>query len=243
MLERSEQYAQTLSKLIQMKTVSCRNQADLSVFYAFHQLLRETFPHLFAVCEVETFSGGLLLRWSGRDAAKVPIMLMNHHDAVETEGAWMYPPFSGTVADGRVWGRGATDTKGGLFAMLQAADELVQEGFVPSQDVYFESARDEENDSISADLISQELVHRGVRFSLVLDEGGMIECEPIAGANGLFAMIGVAEKSYIDLKFTARSAGGHASTPEKNTPLVRHSGAWSVRLERLVRRRFVCRTS
>lgn len=221
MTDREEQYARTLSKLIQMKTVSCRDQSDLSAFYAFQQLLRETYPHLFAVCEQEDFSGGLLLRWRGRDKTKAPIMLMNHHDVVEAEGDWTYPPFSGTVADGRVWGRGAIDTKGGLFAMLQAADELAEEGFVPAQDVYFESARDEENDSISADLISQELKRRGVRFSLVLDEGGMIEREPIAGAEGLFAMIGVAEKSYIDLKFTARSAGGHASTPEKNTPLVR----------------------
>ncbi len=220
MLDRSERYAHTLSKLIQAKTVSCRNQTDLSTFYAFHQLLRETFPRLFTVCEVEDFSGGLLLRWRGR-GEKEPILLMNHHDVVEAEGDWTYPPFSGTVSDGKVWGRGAIDTKGGLFAMLQAADELAKEGFVPAQDVYFESARDEENDSISADLISRELVRRGVRFSLVLDEGGMIEREPIAGAEGLFAMIGVAEKSYIDLKFTARSAGGHASTPEKNTPLVR----------------------
>lgn len=218
---RSEQYAQTLSKLIRAKTISCRNQTDLSAFRAFHRLLRETFPHLFAVCEVEEFSGALLLRWRGRKETKAPILLMNHHDVVEAEGAWTHPPFSGTVADGKVWGRGAIDTKGGLFAMLQAADELTAEGFVPTQDVYFESARDEENDSISADLVSQELKRRGVRFSLVLDEGGMIEWEPITGADALFAMIGVAEKSYIDLKFTARSAGGHASTPEKNTPLVR----------------------
>lgn len=221
MLDRSERYAHTLSKLIQMKTVSCRDQSDLSAFYAFHQLLREIFPHLFAVCEAEDFSGGLLLCWRGRDETRAPIMLMNHHDVVEAEGAWTYPPFSGTVVDGKVYGRGAIDTKGGLFAMLQAADELSHEGFVPAQDVYFESARDEENDSISADLVSRELVRRGVRFSLVLDEGGMIEREPIAGADGLFAMIGVAEKSYIDLRFTARSSGGHASTPEKNTPLVR----------------------
>lgn len=218
---RGERYARTLSKLIQMKTVSCRDQSDLSAFYAFHRILRETFPHLFAVCEVEEFSGALLLRWRGCKETKAPILLMNHHDVVEAEGAWTHPPFSGTVADGKVWGRGAIDTKGGLFAMLQAADELTAEGFVPAQDVYFESARDEENDSISADLVSQELKRRGVRFSLVLDEGGMIEREPITGADALFAMIGVAEKSYIDLKFTAHSAGGHASTPEKNTPLVR----------------------
>lgn len=217
---RSEQYAQTLSKLIQAKTVSCRNQTDLSAFYAFHQLLRETFPHLFAVCEFEDFSGGILLRWKGRNENKLPILLMNHHDVVEAAGPWKYPPFSGTIADGKVYGRGTLDTKGGLWAMLQAADELAADGLVPEQDVYFESARDEENDSVTADLISQELLRRGIRFSLVLDEGGMVLSEPFKGAKGTFAMIGVGEKSYVDMKFTARSTGGHASTPGKNTPLV-----------------------
>jgi carboxypeptidase PM20D1 len=49
----------------------------------------------------------------------------------------------------------------------------------------------------------------------------MILEEPMAGAKGSFAMIGLGEKGCADLKFIARSSGGHASTPGKNTPLVR----------------------
>jgi carboxypeptidase PM20D1 len=49
----------------------------------------------------------------------------------------------------------------------------------------------------------------------------MILEEPMAGAKGAFAMIGLGEKGCADLKFIARSSGGHASTPGKNTPLVR----------------------
>ena len=49
----------------------------------------------------------------------------------------------------------------------------------------------------------------------------MIITEPIAGAKGAFAMVGVGEKGFADLKFVAKSAGGHASTPPKDTPLVR----------------------
>ena len=49
----------------------------------------------------------------------------------------------------------------------------------------------------------------------------MILEEPMAGAKGTFAMVGLGEKGCADLKFIARSAGGHASTPGKNTPLVR----------------------
>lgn len=213
-------YARTLSRMIRMETVSSEHQKDKSKFYRFRELLRELFPHIFSVCEIEDFEGSFLLRWKGKGKGE-PILLMNHHDVVEASGKWRYAPFSGTVAQGKVWGRGALDTKGGLCAMLQAADELAQEGFLPERDVYFMSTCNEECEGTGADTISRALRSRGIRFHLVLDEGGMILEEPIDGAKGTFAIVGIGEKGCADLKFIARSSGGHASMPGKNTPLVR----------------------
>ena len=105
--------------------------------------------------------------------------------------------------------------------MLQAADELAAEGFVPSRDIYFMSTCTEEQTGLGADVISAELKKRGLFFDLVLDEGGMIVSEPLAGAVGTYAMVGVGEKGCVDLRFTAHSGGGHASTPSSDTPLVR----------------------
>ncbi len=213
-------YAETLSRLIQVETVSVSGEQDTAKFHRFHQLLREVFPHIFAACQFEEFNGSILLRWRGSTDA-TPILLMNHHDVVEASGDWTYPPFSGTIADGKVWGRGTLDTKGGLFAMLQAAEELSAAGFVPKQDIYFFSACTEECDGSGADTVSRILEEQGIRFSMVLDEGGMILEEPIGGAKGTFAMVGLGEKGCADLKFIARSPGGHASAPGKDTPLVR----------------------
>ena len=217
---RAQVYAERLSRLIQVETISAEGQTDRSKFYHFHDVLREMFPNLFAVCEFEDFEGSFMLRWKGKTDSD-PVMLMNHHDVVEASGDWKHPPFSGTIADGKVWGRGTLDTKGGLWAMLQAADELAAEGFVPKQDTYFVSACTEECDGRGGDAMSKELLRRGIRFAMVLDEGGMILEEPIGGAKGKFAMVGLGEKGTADLKFVARSGGGHASTPGKNTPLVR----------------------
>ncbi len=219
--KRNQEYAERLSRMIQAETVSAHGQTDLSKFYSFHKLLRTEFPALFAVCEFEEFDGNILLRWSGKDKKLLPILFMNHHDVVEASGAWSYPPFSGTVAEGRVWGRGTLDTKGGLWGMLQAGDELARDGFVPSRDIYFMSTCCEETTGGGADKISKILLERGIRLAMVLDEGGMIVDEPMSGTKGRYAMIGVGEKGYADLKFIARSSGGHASTPGKNTPLVR----------------------
>ena len=217
---RTERYAQRLSKLIQAETVSSEAKGDRTKFYRFHQLLRETFPKLFEVCTFEDFNGSILLRWKGSSNGE-PVMLMNHCDVVEAPGEWKYPPFSGAIAEGRIWGRGTLDNKGGLWAMLQAAEELAEEGFVPGRDVYFVSTCMEECDGSGADSISAALLERGIHFDMVLDEGGMILQEPIGGAKGTYAMVGLGEKGCVDLKFIARSAGGHASTPERDTPLIR----------------------
>ena len=217
---RERQYADILSALIQVETVSATAGKDRSKFYRFQQVLRTQFPHLTKTCEWEDFDGSFLLRWRGRSESD-PILLMNHHDVVEAPGAWIHPPFAGELADGKLWGRGVLDTKGGLFAMLQAAEELIQDGFTPPQDIWFLSACTEETDGSGADTISKALEKRGIRFAFVLDEGGMIVQDPLDGVKGAFAMIGVGEKGCADLKFIARSEGGHASTPARNTPLVR----------------------
>ena len=218
---RAMQYAEILSKLIRVETISSRENQDIAKFLEFHKVLRETFPNLFNTAQCEVFDGSLLLKWKGTDPSLKPILLMNHHDVVEASGEWTHPAFSGEIADGRVWGRGTLDTKGGLAMMLQAAEELIKEGFTPKRDTYFVSACTEEIGGEGGDAISLALQERNIEFYMVLDEGGMIKYDPIGGAEGTFAMIGVGEKGCVDLKFIAKSNGGHASAPGKNTPLVR----------------------
>ena len=214
-------YAKILSTLIRAETISANGEKDLAKFEKFHKLLQVTFPNLFSTAVVENFDGSLLLRWQGKDSGKQPLLLMSHHDVVEASGIWNHPPFEGVISKGKLWGRGTLDTKGSLWAMLQAAEEMIEEGFIPDRDIYFESACNEETSGAGSDAISAELEKRGIRFFMTLDEGGMMLYDPIGGADGTFAMVGVGEKGCADLRFTARSKGGHAATPGKNTPLVR----------------------
>ena len=214
------QYAESLARLIRVETISEYDNVNPEKFRAFHQVLRKEFPDFFANVEVEDFDGSLLIRWPGKSSEN-PILFMNHMDVVGAEGKWKYPPFEPTIVDGKLYGRGTLDTKGGLWAMLTAANELCADGFVPEQDIWFESACTEETTGSGADTISLELQKRGITFKMVLDEGGLMIYDPIGGADGTFAMIGVGEKGCADLRFVATSSGGHASTPEKNSPIVR----------------------
>ncbi|MBO4725486.1 MAG: M20/M25/M40 family metallo-hydrolase [Firmicutes bacterium] len=220
-MSKNETYIKEFQKLIRKETVSSRANKDLTKFYEFHDILREVFPRTFQTCEFHDFNGSVLLRWPGRDGAKPPIMFMNHHDVVEATGVWKHPPFSGEVAEGKIWGRGTFDTKGGLYCMLRACEELIGEGFMPAQDIYFESTCNEENTQEGAAAIAAYFKNAGIHLAASFDEGNCMREEPIAGAKGLFALVGLGEKGCAEMKFIARSAGGHASIPPKNTPLVR----------------------
>ncbi len=219
--KRQDLYVANLSKMIQMETVSSVDDTNPEKFRRFHALLKELFPAIFGACESMDFDGSILMKWPGTDTDKLPVMFMNHHDVVATDGNWEHDPFSADIADGKIWGRGTMDNKSGLFGMLQAADELAAEGWQPTRDIYFESACTEETSGDGANAISQWMLENGIKLEMLFDEGGYALYDPIGGADGTFAMVGVGEKGCAELKFIARGNGGHASTPGKNTPLVR----------------------
>lgn len=214
------QYALELAKLIQCETVSVTGVKNEEKFTAFHNLLLDVFPSVFSKCETEIFDCSLLIKWKGT-SDRHPICLMSHHDVVDADGEWDHPPFSGDICDGKIWGRGTLDTKGSLWAILRAAEDLINEGYIPQNDIYIESASTEETDGSGADIITKALQSRGIKFDFVIDEGGLIVHDPLGGCDHVFAMIGVGEKAYADIKFVAKSDGGHASTPPRDTPLVR----------------------
>lgn len=221
---RARSYAEKLSAMVRQETVSSRFDPDRSKFERFQVSLPSLFPKVFAACEVAHPGAGLVLRLPGRGASgKEPILLMSHHDVVAApEQGWEHPPFSGDIdAEGRVWGRGTADTKGSLMCELQALEELLEAGWQPGADVYITSSCTEEWSGDSAPAIVAYLKERHVHLGMLVDEGGMILKEPIAGVKGRYCVVGVLEKGYGDVKFIARGKGGHASAPGRNTPLPR----------------------
>lgn len=215
---REKIYAEKLSEMIKCETVS--DPENVQKFLDFHKTLEKLFPLVHKKLEKTEIDGNLLFFWKGKHSDK-PIVLMSHQDVVPAEGEWEHEPFSGDIAGGKVWGRGASDTKCSVMAFFQAVEELLAEGYVPEQDVFLASSCTEEISGDGAPKLVAELKRRGVKPYLVCDEGGGIITEPIGGIKGNFAMIGVFEKGQADVTFTARSSGGHASAPPKNSPVAR----------------------
>ncbi len=235
--ERAERYAGKLSRMIRCETVSVPGADQREKFLAFHRELENLFPLVHNRLEKTEIDGNLLFFWKGKSSDK-PLVLMSHQDVVPAEGEWNRPPFSGEIAEGKVWGRGASDTKCSVMAFLQAAEELLAEGFIPENDVYLSSSCTEEWAGDGCPKLVAELKRRGVHPYLVCDEGGGIIAEPMGGIHGNFAMIGVFEKGKADVRFTARSDGGHASTPKAHSPIANLAAfVHDVETHRVFRRR------
>lgn len=219
--------AERLAGAIRFPTVSHQDpeEFDPRAFADLRRYLEQTFPHVHAQLEHERVAGhSLLFRWPGSDPSRRPYLLMAHQDVVPvipgTETDWDEPPFGGVISGGYIWGRGALDDKFGVVAILDAVESLLAEGFQPSRDVYLAFGHDEELGGVEgATAIAQLLADRGVALEYVLDEGGAVIDGWIPGLDRQVALIGIAEKGYLNLELTVRAAGGHSSAPPPSTAI------------------------
>ena len=222
---RAEEYAAKLSQMVQYDTTSYAFTDQRETFLGYHKVLASLFPLVHERLEIIEIDGSLLFHYKGLSDQK-PIVLMGHQDVVPAPEGWDKPPFSGEIADGKVYGRGSVDTKCSCMAFFQAAEELLAEGYVPEQDVWLSTSCTEEWGGPGCPALVAELEKRGVKPWLVCDEGGGIYTDPMMGIRGNFAMIGVAEKGRANVRFIAKGKGGHASTPQKNSWFFRYPVEW-----------------
>jgi carboxypeptidase PM20D1 len=178
------------------------------------------------VCELKKLSSrSLLYKWQGR-SHDAPTVLMSHYDVVSvTEENWEKPPFGGVIEDGFLWGRGTLDTKGTLNGIMCSAEALIADGFVPEHDIYFAFGGNEEINGDGASIIVDYFKENGITPAVVIDEGGAVVEKVFPGVKEPCALIGIAEKGMLNVEYTVKGGGGHASSPKPKTPVGRLSRA------------------
>ncbi len=194
--------AARLAGAVRFPTISHERveDTDTAAFLGLHEYFAATYPLVHATLAREAVAGlSLLYTWEGTEPGLEPVVLMGHMDVVPvvpgTEGDWLHDPFGGDLADGFVWGRGSMDDKVSVVAILEEVGGVR-----------------------GASSIARLLEERGAQpYALVLDEGGAVVEGIIPGVVGPVALVGIAEKGYVNVELLVEGTGGHSSTPPEQT--------------------------
>jgi putative selenium metabolism hydrolase len=141
---------------------------------------------------------GSVVGIAGPPGGSPALLFDGHLDVVPPAGTWSVDPFGGLISGGRLWGRGATDMKGGLAAALCGVAAAAR------------TARLRQPVAVSATVLEETV--EGVALGRVLDRLGrpaVVICEP----SGL--RLKVAQRGRVELLVTARGQPAHAAFPSE----------------------------
>jgi acetylornithine deacetylase/succinyl-diaminopimelate desuccinylase-like protein len=149
-----------------------------------------------------------------------PLLLYGHVDVVPTDGqAWTHPPFSATIENGFVWGRGTLDMKGAVAMMLSTIIRLAGDRVRPPGDLLLAVVSDEEaggNEGAGFLVEKHPELFDGVRHALG-ELGGFTQ--HVSGRR--FYPIMVAEKQFCRIRMSIRGEAGHGSIPVRGQAMAR----------------------
>jgi acetylornithine deacetylase/succinyl-diaminopimelate desuccinylase-like protein len=185
----------------------------------------------------------VVARIPGTDPGADALLVHGHLDVVPADPAeWTVPPFSGEVADGVVWGRGAVDMKDSVAMVLATVRAWARAGARPRRDVVLAFTADEE-----------DTARDGAAF-LVAEHPDLFEgCTEAIGESGAYTFhagqgrrvypVGAGERGTAWVTLTARGRAGHGSRVNPENAVTRLAAAvtrigehtWPVRLSPTVR--------
>lgn len=139
----------------------------------------------------------LVVRFSDSAGRKPRLLFAPHTDTVSV-GGMTIDPFGGELRDGRIWGRGASDTKGSMAAMLWALRNSRERLADASYEIWF------------AGLCSEEAGQNGARTLAVEEKFDFVIAGEPTGLNAV-----IAHKGALWLTLTTRGRAVHAAEPER----------------------------
>ncbi len=139
-----DEMIKTLQELISIRSVAGEAEGDMpfgkGVHEAFQYMLDLARRQGFDTFNADNFGGHIEIA----GGSKTTMGILTHLDVVPEGQGWDYPPYAGTVADGRIYGRGASDDKGPAVAVLYAMKALKESGYAPEKNIRLILGLDEE---------------------------------------------------------------------------------------------------
>lgn len=184
---------------------------------------RELDPEYHAVSEpdITGFEGNnVLARLTGTDPDAPTLLLNAHMDTVELVEAWEEDPLSGRIEDGKLYGQGACDMKGGLAGIMVAFDALAAADVELAGDVLFSAVVDEEGPyGLGANQLIRDSVTDDCDAAIVTEPGPILAQRDIENPA---LLLGARGRFLYDITVTGKAA--HGSQPHKGTNAVVDAG-------------------
>ncbi|WP_085810855.1 M20/M25/M40 family metallo-hydrolase [Sphingomonas sp. TZW2008] len=161
-------------------------------------------------------TAGLVVRYAGRNPRAKPIAFLGHMDVVDAlKENWSTDPYVPTEKDGYIYGRGSTDNKAGVTALVASFIRLKKAGFMPERDLLLAFSGDEESGMMTTRALTKHPLVARAEYALNSDAGsGQI------GADGKYRFnIQAAEKTYANFAIAAKNSGGHSSAPRADNAI------------------------
>lgn len=203
-----------LRQLIQLDTTNPPGRESMAAEFLADTLAADHIPC--RLLEATAGRANLVARLTG-SGQQAPLLLLGHTDVVYADaGLWRFPPFSGALAEGYVWGRGALDMKGLLIMQIMALKLAKRMDLPLARDLILLATADEEDTGRYGAGWVVDHHWDLVQAESVFSEGGVgVEM------NGrVVFLLATAEKGYADLTLTAMGYPSHASTPSPDNALV-----------------------
>ncbi|RWS22276.1 putative carboxypeptidase PM20D1-like protein, partial [Leptotrombidium deliense] len=213
---------------IRFKTITkAQRDYDTNELLSYHAFLEKSFPviHSSPLVKKQIINKySLLYLVKGNDTSLRPYMLCSHLDVVPVEREkWIVDPFSGTIKDGYLYGRGTMDVKQTLMAAMESLEFLLSKGFKPKRSFFLAFGHDEEGNGVDGAAEMSKVLQKslnGVELEFLLDEGSPILNGSIKGVDQLVAMVSVTEKGYVTIKLEVNGSPGHSSLAPRETAIV-----------------------
>lgn len=207
-------------KAIQIPTISNENKRDVDevALQTFQQYLADSFPLVHEKTEVQTFAKhSLLYHLKGQNSQLKPVLFVAHLDVIpvnkHTLNRWQQLPFSGNLVNEVIWGRGTLDNKLSVMALMESMEQFLAQNKIAQRDIYFAFGHDKEVGGEGAKIIAAYFAAQNIQFEFILDEGGAVTKDIIPGTHHPIALVGVAEKSFVNITLKVAGQGGHSSQP------------------------------
>lgn len=191
------------------------NKINKDELKLFNELLTPTFDDKYdkIILAITSFlekytSANLLIQKVEKNKSNViakfgkPKLLLNcHMDTVPPVGQWKYDPFKATIKDNKIFGLGACDTKGNLWAILQAVKEVQPHNLMLAFTI-----EEEKGNNVGVKKLIKSKIMTNIEKVVVFEP---TECEIISK-----------HKGYYSFEINVKTPGGHSSSKNNINSIV-----------------------